>query len=273
MAQAIFAVTHSYTPVFNTPDLARCFGGGDGASLLLSSQGLMHEVETVLFPGTKLQLIEQVAHSSVWRITTEEYPYEEAQFIDERFVARCPEEPASRMITLPPAATILQTMRDALGARYMWGSTCLEGIDSLPTFYPSKVALQFLPSLIQDTWKLKGVDCSGLLRRATQGWTPHRTSSLVDLGKPVAIEGLSAEEIAGQLQPLDLIVWVGHVVIAEDSNTTIESTPQEGVIRLNACERIQEIMGKKRKRPVNSWASTTGERFVVRRWYPESVMV
>ena len=66
------------------------------------------------------------------------------------------------------------------------------------------------------------------------------------------------------LQPLDLIVWNGHVIIVFDENTVIESTGDAGVHKSDLLARIKSIM--KEKTPVNDWGSTSGKRFVIRRW-------
>lgn len=268
MARVIFAVTHSPTPVFNTADLSACLGGADGDSLPLDEHGLMRTMETVLFPETKLKLLEPVAQF-IWRIQTDAYPYLGDQFIDERFIKRCSSEPFASAAPLPTIPILLETMGKMMGARYMWGGNYPEGINLLSQLYPSKTALHCMPPLIQDTWRIKGVDCSGFLYYATKGWTPRNTSSLVTLGKAVPIKGLSGEEIAENLQPLDLIVWAGHVICAVDNRTTIESRLPEGVIQLDAVERLRDIVTQ--KEPVDDWTSTTGPRFVVRRWHPENL--
>ena len=66
------------------------------------------------------------------------------------------------------------------------------------------------------------------------------------------------------LQPLDLIVWSGHVIIVYDENTAIESTGDAGVHKSDLLSRLKSVM--KEKTPVNDWGSTSGKRFVIRRW-------
>ncbi|MBK8982124.1 MAG: hypothetical protein IPM38_07325 [Ignavibacteria bacterium] len=66
------------------------------------------------------------------------------------------------------------------------------------------------------------------------------------------------------LKPLDLIVWSGHVIVTLDKNTVIESSPEDGVHRSDLTERLNEVMTE--RSAVNDWASTTGKRFVIRRW-------
>jgi hypothetical protein len=98
-------------------------------------------------------------------------------------------------------------------------------------------------------------------------------------GQGVAIAGKSSREISLQLQPLDLIVWNGHVVIVLDQQTAIESRLEcgkagnGGVVTTPLVQRIAEIM--RTRHPVNEWP--TGKKpndfFVVRRWYAESKVV
>jgi hypothetical protein len=121
-------------------------------------------------------------------------------------------------------------------------------------------------------WQLAGVDCSGILYEATGGYTPRNTSSLAEFGRPVSIAGKTAEQIAAQLQPLDLIVWPRHVLIVLDGGRVIESRlvckkPSEGVRIRASKDALAEIMHQ--RKAVDSIISGTGE-FVVRRWYGET---
>ncbi len=111
-------------------------------------------------------------------------------------------------------------------------------------------------------WALKGVDCSGLLYEATDGFTPRNTSDLVHYGSPVSIENKSVGEIQRIVKPLDLIVWKGHVVIVVDSEKTIESRHLHGVVIAPLKERLEEVL--QTRTPKNSWSD--GNHFVIRRW-------
>jgi cell wall-associated NlpC family hydrolase len=118
-------------------------------------------------------------------------------------------------------------------------------------------------------WQLSGVDCSGLLYEATAGSTPRNTSSLVGFGRPVAVAGRSAAELAALLQPLDLIVWPGHVMIVIGGGRVIESrldcqNPHAGV-RIRPLKTALTGIMQKRK-PVDAIGNGAKE-FVVRRWY------
>jgi cell wall-associated NlpC family hydrolase len=125
----------------------------------------------------------------------------------------------------------------------------------------------------QDRFLLAGLDCSGLLYQATGGWTPRNTAQLLLFGEAVDIAGKSSREIATVLQPLDLIVWNGHVIIVLDQQTAIESRlecgkPGNGGVKMTPLsQRLAEIA--RTRRPVNSWpkGSKQNDLFVVRRWY------
>jgi hypothetical protein len=80
-------------------------------------------------------------------------------------------------------------------------------------------------------------------------------------------------EIAGSLEPLDLIVWNGHVIIVLDRDTVIESRLEcekpgrGGVVTTPLHQRLREIL--QTRRPMDQWPAAGKQRdiFVVRRWY------
>lgn len=258
------AITSLPTPLFNTPELGFCFGGTDGNSLPLDDQKLMRSLETILFPGSEVKLLQQTALPFIWKIEAEDYSYAKDLFLDIRFLSEKKQLPIKR--ALPPASRILKTLHQLENTRYIWGGNWPKGIELLPSLYPSKTHLEKLDPLLKDTWLLKGVDCSGLLHYASNGCTPRNTSSLVHIGTPVAIEGKDALSIQELLQELDIIVWDGHVVCVLDKMTTIESKPLEGVVKVGSYNRLSEIM--KERKPVNEWNPKDKSTFVIRRWYP-----
>lgn len=263
------AVTQYPTPVFNTPELSLNFGGEDGISLPLDEQGLMRTVETVLFPGSCVTLLQKMPHLHIWRITADEYKYRGDFFIDDRFVKKTVALPPSRSITLPSTSAILDTLLALQNTPYVWGGNWPQGIDLLMQFYPSKTPFHQLIPHVRTHWQLQGLDCSGLIYYATNGWTPRNTSSLVHFGSAVPIEGKSAEDISEQLQALDLIVWEGHVLCVLDRHSTLESRPSRGVVKFSSIERLTEILSE--RKAVDDWDTSSEPRFVVRRWHPEKV--
>jgi cell wall-associated NlpC family hydrolase len=150
----------------------------------------------------------------------------------------------------------------------VWGGNLQGGVAELmDLFYGGAV-----PAAAGRRLALAGLDCSGLLYQATGGWTPRNTSQLVSFGKAVPVAGKSPEQVVADLEPLDLIVWSGHVVIVLDQNTVIESrlecgkAGRGGVMTTRLRQRLSEIM--RTRRPVDSWPSAGKQRdvFVVRRW-------
>jgi cell wall-associated NlpC family hydrolase len=131
-----------------------------------------------------------------------------------------------------------------------------------------------VPAAARRRLTLAGLDCSGLLYQATGGWTPRNTSQLVSYGQGVPIAGKSTDAIVNVLEPLDLIVWNGHVLIVLDRETVIESRLEcgkpgnGGVVTTPLRQRLSEIM--RTRKPVDQWpAGTKGKGiFVVRRWFP-----
>lgn len=259
------------TPVLNTADFQSIFGGLDGKTLALDSQGLIRAVEFVALPGTvfEIQNTFHVKGKTLYQVSTHEYPPQKTGlYIDSRFVSVSTTPFSSRKITLPSKKQIIDTMLSHEGARYIWGGNVSRGIPQMFQFYPPS---QQLSVNEEQMWSLYGLDCSGLLYEATNGFTPRNTSDLISFGKPVYINALSSTQIAEKLLPLDLIVWKGHVIIVLDQNHTIESclncSTRGGVTVRNLKTVLQEVM--KTRTPVNSYPSQTKANekfFVIRRW-------
>jgi hypothetical protein len=112
-------------------------------------------------------------------------------------------------------------------------------------------------------WILKGVDCSGLLYEATNGYTPRNTSDLFQFGNFLPIENI---EIEKNIQPLDIILFPGHVIIIINQQTCIESKENHGVIISQLKTKLHEL--KQKKTPLNncSFEKNTDDFFVIKRW-------
>lgn len=238
-----YALTTSAAPLFNTPDMKSAFGGRDGDSIDLDDTGLFRAVETILPAEAKVKLIEK--RSSLWKVETVEYPFPGDFFIDPYFLAVQKREPPERGRSLPSIEKILASYPALLGSRYIWGGNNPDGIPALKELYPPRSSFKTLPQSTQEVWTLQGVDCSGLLHYLTSGFTPHRTSALLHFGQELSIEGKKEEEILALLQPLDLIVWPGHVVIVVDQQRVLESVHPEGVILTELHIRLSEIIKTK----------------------------
>ena len=272
----LYAVAVLPSPVLSTPDFASVFGGSDGKSPRLDRSGLVREVEFVALPGTVFRIeesFEQGDHS-VFLVTTEDYPYpaKTGYYIDSRFVRTYATPLLPRAKHLPAREKVIEGLLAARGSMYVWGGNVHGGVPQLLTFYPP--ATESLPTTTLDIWQLKGVDCSGLLYEATGGFTPRNTSSLVEYGNPVKIAGLDADGIVRRVEPLDLIVWSGHVMIILDRERVIESrlSPKGkggGVVVRPLREALVELLGVRVPLDDYGEAADGKKGFVIRRWYPD----
>ncbi len=262
-----FAVALFNTPVLNTNDFESVFGGASGTQVKLDSKGLIREMEFIAFPNTVFKILDVIPKNGyeIYKISTDDYPYNSSDlFIDSRFVKLVDTLPEERIHSMPNKNDIIDKLKSLEGSEYMWGGNYGDGISQLLEFYKPGTELE---NSTKDLWCLKGVDCSGLIYQATNGTTPRNTSSLINYGTGLDISGKSAREISSMVMPLDLITWNGNVIIVLDENTVIESTPESGVHKSNLLNRIQSVL--KERTPVNDWSSSSGKRFVIRRWYTQ----
>jgi len=267
--EAKYAVAILPAPVLNTPDFRSVFGGSDGRTLKLNAKKLVEEVEFIALPRTVfvIEATSKKGNSEILKVTTKDYPYHSAKgyYIDSRFVEKRFEKPQERRKKLPDKDTIIKRLISAENAVYVWGGNYVRGIPEMLEFYkPSET----LSDDISKRWILKGVDCSGLLYEATGGYTPRNTDSFFSFGMPIDVKGLSQDEMAGKLKPLDLIVYKRHVLIVLNSKTVIESTISRGVHVKNLSDAIKSISEK--MQPANEYKGNgDSHKFFIRRWYPE----
>ena len=263
-----YAIANEPTPVFNTPDFPSAFGGEDGKSLPLDNEGLFRELEYVAFEGTIFAIKQTIDNGNykIFNVTSDSYDYDTTLYIDSRFVTLSALLPSTREKKCPPEKDIISFLDKAVGSKYIWGGNYIPGIKKMLKLYlPSGP----LSEDIKDIWRFKGCDCSGLMYEATNGFTERNTSRLINYGDPVSIAGLSPSEIKSKLKPLDMMVWKGHVIYVYDENTAIQSALSKGgVVKTDLLETIEQIM--KKRKPVNDYDNTSGERFVVRRWFIEN---
>ena len=268
---AEYGVAMVSTPVLNTSDFRAVFGGGSGKELKTDHCGQVRELEYIALPGTVFRLLKK-QHSGagdVYQVETDEYaaPANVRLYVAGRFLQLGLDAPPPRSRLLPPREAVVATLRASGGAPYVWGGNIPGGVPELDSWFYSGVDGSDRKRLT-----LGGLDCSGLLYHATGGWTPRNTSQLITFGQGVAIAGKSAAEIVPLLQPLDLIVWNGHVVIVLDRQSAIESRLQcgepgnGGVVMTDLSARIAGVM--RTRRPVNAWQGGGKKQdiFVVRRW-------
>lgn len=267
--EAKYAVAVLPTPVLNTPDFNSVFGGSDGRTLKLTPKNLVEEVEFIALPHTVFIIEETIRKGGreILKVTTKDYPYHAVSgyYIDSRFVEKRFEKPQERLRKLPDKDTVIKKLLSADGAIYVWGGNYSKGIPEMLEFYKPSGTLS---DDVLKRWTLKGVDCSGLLYEATGGYTPRNTESLFYFGSPVNVEGLSPDEIAKKLKPLDIIVYKRHVLIVLNSKEVIESSISREVHVKSLPDTISAI--SRYMMPANHYKHPdNGDRFVVRRWYPE----
>lgn len=261
----LYAVAKEPTPVLNTPDFASVFGGADGMTIKTDNQGLIREMEFIALPGTVFDLMGEydMGNYKIFKVECKEYNYGTDLFVDSRFLELKKKRPEERFIAIPKKEDIFRSLDKAVGNRYCWGGNYNPGIEKLIELYKPK---DNISAELKNEWTLSGCDCSGLMYEATGGFTPRNTSKLVDYGQAVEVEGLSAEEIASKLKPLDMIVWNGHVIYVYDEKTTIQSSLSKGgVVKLDLVETLLEVMAT--RIAVNDYNNSSGSRFVIRRWF------
>jgi hypothetical protein len=261
----LYAVASEPTPVLNTPDFESVFGGADGMTVKTDDQGLIREMEFIALPGTVFVLLGELDYGKykIFKVECKEYQYNTDLYIDSRFVELKMQRPKDRFISLPSKEEIYKSLDNAVGYRYCWGGNYNAGINKLIELYKP---YGNIPDAVKDEWTLKGCDCSGLMYEATGGFTPRNTSKLVDYGEVIEVEGLTAQEITAKLKALDMLVWNGHVIYVYDEKTSIQSSLSKGgVVKMDLLETVSDLMT--RRKPVNDYNSSKGERFVVRRWF------
>ena len=200
-------IIEELTPVLNTPDFTYTF-----SHMPLDNEGLMRELEFIAPIGTSFKLIERIS-PFIAQVSFPKYPSEKPLFIDTRFNSQTAFDITKK---LPSHSKILEALKKSVGLPYLWGGNAKHGIPKIRKLYPSSKNLE------EPLLTLKGLDCSGLLYEAAEGLTPRNTSDLIGFG--VKVHSFS------NLQPLDLLVWPGHVILVLDKKRSIESLAGNGVV-------------------------------------------
>jgi len=269
---AKYAVSKYFTPVLNSSDFNSVYGGKNGMTLKRSRNGLIKELEYVAYPGSVFEILSEIKKEDhkIYKVKTDEYEIPELEielFIDSRFVSLTDFKPEKRKISLPSKNEIFDYLDKCVGAMYVWGANNLDGVPQMFEFYQPKGNLS---ESEKKEWMMKGLDCSGLLYEATNGYTARNTHQLVYFGEPVKISGLTARQIASEVKPLDLIVWKGHIILVYDENTTIESSFTAGkVVKKNLIDVVNNLISK--RKPVDEWTGGKKNEFVIRRWFNEDM--
>jgi hypothetical protein len=271
---AQYGIAVTAAPVLNIPDFKEVFGGPRGTDLKTDSCGQVRELEFIALPGTVFTIRKKLPSSAgaVYEVETDEYAAQATTrlYIDNRFLRLEQAAGLKRRVILPSQKTIVSALKAAVGSSYVWGGNVPDGVPELSAWFFKGAREE-----AGNKFVLAGLDCSGLLYHATGGWTPRNTAQLLTYGHGVAIAGKSFGEMALLLQPLDLIVWNGHVIIILDQRNAIESRLKcgepgnGGVVMTPLPQRLEEIM--RTRHPVDIWpdGKKRDDLFVVRRWYAE----
>jgi hypothetical protein len=265
----MFAVAKEPTPILYTSDFEAVYGGRDRLTLRRNSSGLIKELETVALTGTVFEILDTIPKKdhSIYKIITKEYTPlnpKNSLYIDSRCVTLTENCPPERNIAVPSVKAIYKFFDKIVKDKvvYVWGANTTAGVPNWLKYYPPAQPLAGKTLL---DWSIKGLDCSGVIYEATNGFTLRNTHQLVYYGKPVMIQGLTAAQIAAKLDSLDMIVYKGHIVYVFDKKTTIESSCSAGgIIKKDLVTHLTRLMGS--RRAVNEWSDNGSKQFVIRRW-------
>lgn len=246
------------TPILNSSDFRSIFGGNNLDTLKTDDKGHIRSLEFVALKNMIFKIEKKTNFSYIYKISSNFYRSKNL-YIDSRFTVSIDHYDDQALKHILDPQKIIKKITSHLGKKYLWGGNYSKGIGDLLKFYPPSNTID---KELLDKWILKGVDCSGILFEATNGFTPRNTSELLSFGKPVFIEKLNPFQIVKIVKPLDLIVFKGHVVVVLDAQFTIESRENFGVIKTSILERLEEI--HKTKKPKNIYLNP--DDYVIRRW-------
>ena len=264
-----YFIAESPTPLLYTPDFKAQFGWADGLTLNFDSYGEIDALEMVALTGTVFEMKQDMGNG-IYQVSTKDYPVENPLYIHKNFVGKYSRvEPEARERNLPSKQEILKRLKSIEGRDYVWGGNDPDGIPEMLELYTpaSKIS-----KLKQEQWQLTWLDCSGLIYWATDGYTPRNTSWLIEYGASLDIEWKTLEEIIPLLEPLDIIVWKGHMLVVYDEEHTIESTvsPNGNLAPGVQIRDIEDSLGNviQKRTPVNNYKNSIAESpFVIMRWY------
>lgn len=205
--------TKSFTPIFNTPYFASKMQLNGGIDKSFHNRIL----ETILFPKRAISIVN--IEKDIAEISTGEYEEQGIWYTKASFLEKGEEEDKE---PLPSKKLLIKRLWEFPKLPYLLGGTT-----------PFPVEFEYLVSedpFINRHKKLFGIDCSGLLYYVSGGNTPRNTSGLFKIGKQVQ-----------NLEPLDLILFPGHVIIYLGDGFCIESREIDGVCISNWESRKESI--------------------------------
>lgn len=176
--------TQENTPLFSSITFQEEFE--KGFSHFVDDQNLYRNLECILFPGTEVSVCNtNTVHVPSYGVGT--------FYLDTSTLTT-----TKKNILIPRREEMIEELYSLVGVPYVWGGNIPTGISEKGNYIDG----------------LRGLDCSGLLYYVTRGTVPRNTSQLMYAGYEVALT---------DIQPLDIIVWEGHMVIAISHTEVIES--------------------------------------------------
>lgn len=229
------------TPILNRKDFSYVFGGY-GYGLLLDEKGLLKSLEMIAPSGSYFHVIsihDDLGHA-IYEITFHDYPSKYPLFLDSRFVEKVSKVQIKEK-KLPDLDLILDRLKNMISLPYVWGGNVSQGVPEMLDFYPPKRELTFHEKI---NWIMQGVDCSGMLYEATEGFFPRNTSDLIKLAIPYRLNDRNIPVLSKELNPLDVVVYKGHVIITFNKNHFIESRAHRGGVFLTEKETRLKLLLK-----------------------------
>lgn len=241
-----------YCPLFSNIEAIQ---GMFDETLEKDNQGLFRGLETILLPNTCVEY--RSLADGIIQVSSSSYPKKDCYSLENFLNVKTN---VSSDIGLLTPKQLIDRLMDLEGIPYVWGSSAV--LSKKEQNFLREFFFTYTHSFKDNLdYLFSGLDCSGLLHFVTKGVTPRNTSELIDYGHPVDIQNKSIDQILLQIQPLDLLVWKGHVVIFLSQDEMIESRLGWGVVRSCAKQRLSEVF--QNKRPVNVYEENS---FVIRRF-------
>jgi len=257
VGESKYVITSTYSPVFNKEDIFKILSELP-EEVQTDKKGLIPEIEFIAPPGTEFEILGKIPQKDFTILKIKPVGKDETYYIDSRFL-----EPGRKNISGEKLTEeeIIRNLKSLTGYPYEYGGSIANGVWKLESMYKIEG--------LDEKWKPKGLDCSGMIFQATDAMTPRTSTEMVtEFGEGLEIEGRDLDEILEMLKPLDIIGYPGHVFIALDKESVIESSPKKGVRILNAESRLKSLM--KERKPVNTITpENKSKSFVIRRWYKE----
>lgn len=258
-----------FAPVFNAPDLDIYYGqeiiGNERkyGRLKLDEWGQIDEVAGHVFPGEILTVKEKVYNRvlgrDVYKVIgdNEFYQSEKTSYYVDGIFFNADEGVNSDRFPLLSKEEVLANLEvfSSSNAPYVWGGMNLDGCPMVLDEY----VFDFDTDLEMRKAIGAGFDCSGMIYSAHKNPNgPRNTSQMVMAGRSIDIEGKSFDEILSIIQPLDIIVWRGHVLIfLRDDGTCVDSRwdgPDVwGGVRVSSFDEVVLYLNSIGRFPINEF--------------------